>query len=109
MKYFTPERIVRYGSEDPTTWRQSAAEWDELCDQYSKYLESVKDEMPPGLHHIENSYSLHDAVIRGMGQEGRSFVIVLQLDTPPHSLLTFSYDLIGDPVIDKEALPLDHR
>jgi len=43
-------------------------------------------------------------VIRGMGQRGRSFVIVLQLDTPPQSLLLFTYELVEDPVIDQAGL-----
>jgi hypothetical protein len=52
-------------------------------------------------------YYLHDAVVRGMGQEDRKFLIMLQLDTPPQSLLTFSYDLAEDPVIDRSALPAE--
>ncbi len=60
--------------------------------------------MPPGLRQRVDRYYLHDAVIRGMGQRGRSFVIVLQLDTPPQSLLLFTYELVEDPVIDQAGL-----
>ncbi|HKI33623.1 MAG TPA: hypothetical protein VKA46_17340 [Gemmataceae bacterium] len=109
MNYFTPERIARYGSEDPATWHAAEAGWEEVGDRYVAYLDTVRPEFPAGLHKIDESYYLHDAVIRGMGQEGRSFVIVLQLDTPPHSLLTFTYDLVDDPAIDREALPADYR
>jgi hypothetical protein len=109
MKYFTPERIVRYGSEDATTWRAADAAWEEAGEGYVAYLDTVRSEFPAGLRKIDDSYYLHDAVIHGMGQEGRSFFIMLQLDTPPHSLLTFTYDLVGEPVIDREALPVDYR
>jgi hypothetical protein len=109
MKYFTPERIARYGSEDPATWHAAEEEWEAAGDRYVAYLDTVRPEFPPGLRKIDDSYYLHDAVIRGIGQEGHSFVIVLQLDTPPHSLLTFTYDLVDEPVIDREALPTDFR
>jgi hypothetical protein len=109
MKYFTPDLVVRYGSDDPATWKAADAEWDERCQRYSAYLNSVKAELPPGLRHVEESYALHDAVVRGMGQRDRSFVIVLQLDAPPHSLLTFTYGLLGDPTIDEGALPPEVR
>jgi hypothetical protein len=109
MKYFTPERIARYGSEDSAAWHAAEKEWEAAGDRYVAYLDTVRPEFPAGLRKIDESYYLHDAVIRGMGQEGRSFVIVLQLDTPPHSLLTFTYDLVDDPVIDREALPADYR
>jgi hypothetical protein len=109
MNYFTPDRIARCGSEDPATWHAAEDDWEEAGDRYVAYLDTVRPEFPPGLRKIDDSYYLHDAEIRGMGQEGRSFVIVLQLDTPPYSLLTFTYDLVDDPAIDREALAADHR
>ncbi len=109
MKYFTPERVVRYGSEDPATWDAGEAGWEEAGERYVAYLDTLRPDFPPGLRRIDDSYYLHDAVIRGMGRERHSFVIMLQLDTPPYSLLTFSYDLVDDPVIDREALPTDYR
>jgi hypothetical protein len=109
MKYFTPERIARYGSEDSATWHAAEADWEEAGDRYVAYLDTVRPQFTPGLRKIDDSYYLHDAEIRGMGQDGRSFVIVLQLDTPPYSLLTFTYDLVDEPAIDREALPADYR
>ena len=32
-------------------------------------------------------------------------MVVLQLDTPPQSLLTLTYELVEEPRIDPEALP----
>lgn len=43
-----------------------------------------------------------------MGRRGNAFVLVLQLDTPPHSLLTFTYDLTAEPVIRTKVLPPEH-
>jgi hypothetical protein len=35
--------------------------------------------------------------------------LVLQLDTPPESILTFTYDLLAEPAIQKEVLPAKAR
>src|SRR5205823_9112990 len=37
-------------------------------------------------------------------RRGGAFLVVLQLDTPPQSLLTFTYDLVEEPRIDPQAL-----
>jgi len=54
-------------------------------------LDSVRDSFPLGLKHIHESYYLHDATVLGLGRRGAAFILVLQLDTPPGSILTFTY------------------
>lgn len=109
MKYFTPELIVAYGSDDPATWKLAEARWNAALEQYSAVLTSLKPAFPPGLRRIEESYYLHDAVIRGMGRRDGSFVIMLQLDTPPQPLLTFTYDLVEEPIIRHDVLPPEYH
>jgi hypothetical protein len=109
MKFFTPELIAAYGSDDPAIWKEAEARWEAACNQYNALLASIRAELPAGLQHIEASYSLHDAVIRGMGRRAGTFVIMLQLDTPPQSLLTFTYDLVEEPRINPQALPPEAR
>jgi hypothetical protein len=108
MKYFTPELIVMGQSQDDRILREQERLWDEAGERYVAYLDTVRPHFPPGLRQIDESYYLHDAIIRVMGRRGQSFVVVLQLDTPPQSILTFTYDLIEDPVIVKDALPPEH-
>jgi hypothetical protein len=105
MKYFTPELIGRGQSDDDRILNEVEERWDELCDEYNAYLETVKAEFPPGIRHIEDSYYLHDATIQGMGLHNGALVIMLRLDPPPQSLLLFTYDLVEEPRIDREALP----
>jgi hypothetical protein len=50
-----------------------------------------------------------DAAVRSLGRQGDRFVIVLQLDTPPHDLLTLTYHLVAEPRVDREALPAEDR
>src|SRR5690606_35785224 len=61
MKYFTPQLLAAYGADDRPTWSEAEARWDEACERYSAYLETIKGDFPPGLRRIEDSYSLHDA------------------------------------------------
>lgn len=105
MKYFTADLLRRFGSEDAPTANAAQEEWEQVCERYNAYLDSIKGQMTPGLRQVEESYSLHDARVCGMGQDGQSFVIVLRLDTPPHPLLTLTFDLLGEPGIDTTALP----
>jgi hypothetical protein len=106
MKYFTPERYAALQdlSSDEAMNAADRA-WDEQVERYRAYLDSVRAHFPPGLRQIEESYYLHDAIIHGMGKRGQTFVIILQLDTPPQSILTFAYNLVEDPIIIKDALP----
>jgi hypothetical protein len=105
MKYFTPDLIVRGQSDDSRILNEVESLWDERCQRYNAYLASIRDELCPGLRHIEDNYYLHDAEVRGMGCRDGTFVVVLQLDTPPHSLLTFTYELVEPLRIDPQVLP----
>jgi hypothetical protein len=109
MKYFTPELIVAYGSDDPAAWKEAEARWDAACEQYNTTLALLKPAFPPGLRYLEDHYSLHDAVIRGMGRRAGSFLIMLQLDAPPQSLLTLTYDLVEGPIVTQDVLPAEYR
>ena len=105
MKYFTPDLIVRGQSEDSRILNEVEALWDERCERYNAYLASIRDQLCPGLRHIEDNYYLHDAKVRDIGRSDGTFVIVLQLDTPPHSLLTFTYELVEPSQVDPQVLP----
>jgi hypothetical protein len=109
MKYFTPELVVAYGSDDPATWKDAEARWDDACARYDVYLASIKDRLPADLRHVEETYRLHDAVVRGMGRRDGAFVLVLQPADPPQRLLTFIYELVGAPVIQEDMLPAEYQ
>src|SRR5436190_19814964 len=107
MKHFTRDLIEMGQSKDHAILNRQEELWDQACERYFALLDALKSEMPAGLRQMIDGYYLHDAVVQGMGQQGRTFLIVLQLDTPPHSLLTFRYDLTEEPVIDRAALPAE--
>jgi hypothetical protein len=99
MKYFTPDLIARGQSNDSHVLDEVEVLWDNQCDSYQSHLRSLQKDLPPGLRHILDNYYLHDAKIQGMGQRNDAFVVVLQLDPPPQSLLTFTYHLLEEPSI----------
>ena len=109
MNYFTQDLIARGQSRDDRVVNEVEEQWDANCARYVAYLDSVKDRLPAGLRQRIDCYYLHDAVIRGMGRQGNSFVIIVQLDTPPQSIVTFSYDLLTEPDIQKDTLPANAR
>jgi hypothetical protein len=107
MRFFTPDLIIMGQSQDERVLGAQSRPWEEAGDRYVAYLDTVRPRFPVGLRQIDERYYLHDALLAGMGRRGASFVIVLQLDTPPQSLLTFTYDLVDDPTIVKDALPAE--
>jgi hypothetical protein len=109
MKYFTPDLIRRFGSEDPEIADKADAEWEEGGERYAAYLKAVETQLPPGIKQLHDHYYLHDAVVFSMGRQDGRFVMVLRLDTPPRDFLILTYDLWGEPVIREDILPLEHR
>lgn len=108
MKYFTPDLIVMGQSDEDRVLNEQSRLWEEAGERYAAALDSIRPYFPAGLRIIDDSYYLHDSQIQAMGQRDGSFVIVLQLDPPPQSILTFSYDLLENPAIIKGALPAEH-
>src|SRR5262249_27839523 len=104
MRFFTPDVIARGQTDDERALNEHEELWEELGERYRAYLATVRHSLPSGLRHILDSYYLHDAKVGGMGVRDGAFVIVLELDTPPWSLLTFTYDLVSGPQIDRDAL-----
>ncbi len=113
MKYFTPEFYLRGQSRDHAVLAEVEQEWDQAGDRYVAYLRTIEDRIPRGIRFLHDNYHLHDALVLSMGRQGDTFVVVLRLEWPPldmqSELVLFTYDLTGEPVIDREALPPEHR
>ncbi len=105
MRYFTPELIARGQVDDHELLDRHEEEWDQVCERYEAYLKTVLPDMPPGLKHIEASYYLHNARVLSIARRGSALVLTLQLDTPPQSILAFTYVLISEPSIQEVGPP----
>jgi hypothetical protein len=109
MKYFTPELISAYGSDDSTSWQEVEDRWEAMGDRYNAYLRSIQDAFPVGLSRLEHDYFLHDAVVQGMGIHDGKLVFVLRLDPPPQPLVMVTYELVEAPTILPDVLPAECR
>jgi hypothetical protein len=109
MNFFTPPRYVALQDCSSDAAMDAAdAEWQEAVRRYDAHLEALWPDLPPSVRQLVEGFYLHDAAVLSMGRQGDSFVVELQLDVPPHELLTISFDLAGEPWIDRDALPAKH-
>jgi hypothetical protein len=110
MKYFTPDRYLALQDFSGDAAMDAAdAAWEEASKRYDAYLQRVLPDLAPAIRQFAERYYLHDAVVLGMGCEDNFFIVVLQDDAPPNSLLMVRFVLAAKPTIDREALPPQHR
>jgi hypothetical protein len=110
MNYFTPERYLAlqdFTSEEAQNAADAA--WEDAVDAYEASLATIRPRLSPSVRELLEGHFLHDAEVLSIGQQEGHFVVVLQLDTPPHDLLTICYELLDEPAIDREALPAAQR
>lgn len=108
MKYFTPELYLRGQATDPETANEVDRLWDEALEHYERRLAEVRAALPEHLRAF-NDLLLHDARVESIGRRDGELVMVLRKDIPPRDLVTVTYALVGEPFIDREALPPEHR
>jgi hypothetical protein len=109
MRFFTPDKYVALQNTDPAAMDAADAAWEEAVAQYDAYLQSIRPQLPPHVLELLDGYSCHDADVLSIGRQGDGFVIALQLDAPPHDLLTITYTLTEEPQLDPTALPPEYR
>ena len=120
MKFFTPDLIERFGSDDHEIALTAETELEQRSEEYSRILGEIELELPQRFREMLDRHYLHDARVidhsclgngdsgslgglepgvRGTGwrpiegAEGRllSFWMVLELDTPPREVLALQY------------------
>ncbi len=103
MKYFTPELYMMGQAEDDETANEADRLWDEALERYERRLEEIRPELPEHVRAF-NELLLHDAVVESMYRVRDKLVFVALKDIPPRDLVTMTYTLAAEPVINKEAL-----
>ncbi|HYT92250.1 MAG TPA: DUF4085 family protein, partial [Gemmataceae bacterium] len=102
MNYFTRERYLALQNFDDDAMSAADADWESAVERYESYLQSIRPQLPESVRQLLDGFYLHDARVLSMGQRGETFVISLQLDPPPHELLTLTYTLAGQPEVKQE-------
>jgi hypothetical protein len=120
MKFFTPDLINRFGSEDDRVALAAQQELEERSDEYLRHLREIEDKLPQRFRELLDRFYLHDSRViahssLGISEPGwpgetklaelvpgwkptaqdesrsHSFWIALQLDTPPREILVLKY------------------
>jgi len=68
MKYFTPDLLLQFQSEDPKVSDNAADAWERAQKNYSIYLRRISTRLPKGFQLLRENYYLHDATVYGMGR-----------------------------------------
>ena len=97
MKRFSPELLLRFGSEDDKVATSASAEWDKAHQAYLKHLDTIRPKLPKSVQVLLNNYCLHDAKVISMGRDERLFSILLQLEEPRDKGILLTYKLMSQP------------
>lgn len=103
MKHFTRDLIERYGSPDDAVARAADAEWEAALERYDRDLRAIEPELPEHVRAFTRLL-LHDAMVWSIARQGDRLIMVLRKDVPPRDVVTLTYTLTEEPVIDREAL-----
>jgi hypothetical protein len=110
MKYFTRERLQRFGNvEEEQTFLAGLQEWEEALAAYRTHLDAILGQLPRDMKGLVNKVYLHDARVLSMHQDGERFVITLQPESDPGRLVVLSYTTLGEPEIKPDGLFEEQR
>lgn len=111
MQYFTPDLFVRFQNfQGERALNAVHAEWDRAIDLYRARLRELEGILPRSVRRLVKEFALHDAAILAMERGPRAtLTITLRLDPPQPFLLVLTYSLLGDPEINRSALPAEFR
>jgi hypothetical protein len=104
MTYFPPELFARLQDLDPGAMDAADADWEAAEGQYEQRLQELGPAIDPVLNRFEGVL-LHDATVESISQRGDQLIMVLRKDIPPRDVVTLTYNLAGEPFIDRNALP----
>jgi hypothetical protein len=120
MKFFTPDLLERFGSEDDRVALAAQEELEQRSEQYARHLHDIEPKLPARFREMQQRFYLHDARVVGpwfpdlpdalswlhlvmpglpigwrppAADAGRwpSFWLAVQLDTPPREFLVLHY------------------
>ncbi len=109
MKFFTPEILEHYGSPDDPIADKAHEEWEAATNRYVTHLQAIEPKLPAKIREALKRCHFHDARVFGMGLEGSSFYINLQLDTPPHEVMVLHYRLALEPEVEQHPTPAEEK
>jgi hypothetical protein len=109
MKYFTPELLLRFRSEDDDIADAASEEWERAIARYRRRFRKLRPSLPESVRKFHDEYCLHDAEVcapaRLPGGQQDVIIVTQNLDTlfPEHlnTLITLQYAVAEAPVIER--------
>jgi hypothetical protein len=94
MKYFTPELLNRFRSDDENVSARAHDEWEKSLQRYERREARIKTTLPEGVRRfLDEQVCLHDARLLNMGKHGDTFVMVLEKEPPSRDLVILRFTL----------------
>jgi len=106
MKYFTPELLNRFGSDDEDVSAAAHDEWDRAIARYKRRMARIKTAFPAEVQRFEQEHiCLHDAEVLSIARQEERFVMVMHMEPPSQNLVILTFTLDGVPEIETEVFP----
>jgi len=99
MKYFTPDLLTRFGSDDDAVADAASAEWDRVHADYRNHLQAIRAELPRGVRHVLNRFNLHDARVSTLALDRELLSMTLQFNEARGAGAQLNYRLVAEPKI----------
>ncbi len=101
MNYFTPDLLVRFGSENDQVADAASDEWEQLSKRYADHLRAISAGLPEAARALIDRFPLHDARVLEIGWDDKSsrLFIVLRLEEGPEQGVQIEYHLTAGPAV----------
>jgi hypothetical protein len=127
MKYYTPDLLAGFGSENLEEARAAQRELEKRADAYVAHFDKIKAKLPPRFLELQQSFYLHDArIVYPFGPDAPFFPglwplhywlkpdvpfgekvptlwMIAQLDTPPQPFVVFHYRKVHTQAIRRSS------
>jgi len=97
MKYFTPQLLIGFMSEDDEIADAANKEMELGHGKYLAHLETIRPSLTENTKNLIDNFCLHDSKVLTVNQDGREFSIVLRLDSPRDKGIQIDYSLLSSP------------
>jgi hypothetical protein len=103
VKFFTPDLLIRFGSEDDAIANAAQEEWERQNDRYLKRLAEIRSALPRSARSFIRHSCPHDArlLVLGARKDLRMISLFLELDDATETGLQLTYDLARKPELLK--------
>src|SRR5436853_357764 len=99
MKYFTPDLLARFGSDDDAVADAASAEWEQVHATYLQHLQSIRAELPRRVRHLLDRFNLHDARVSTLAVDRELLSVTLQFGDARGGGVQLNYRLTAEPKI----------